>query len=169
MMSGWWADDERMMSGWWADDEQMMSRWWADDERMMSGWWADYEHKVGFCWKGDEKSHCWHSPALQMTLQPENPIKVSVLNKRLTTLLLLFIAGGREDPIGLPPTTTLEEEFPQLFSIKVEPSPSMIVRWSLSQVGWCSMSNAVNCNEMTSPSLTSIVSVLWRLFGYLSG
>ena len=54
--------------------------------------------------------------ALQLTLQPEYVISPSVLNKRLTTLLVLLMAAGKV--------------VPQLFSIKVVPSPSVIVRWS---------------------------------------
>jgi len=69
-----------------------------------------------------------------------------VLNKRLTMLLVLLMAAGKE--------------LPHPFSIKVVPSPSVIVRWSHGQVEpHRSMANAVNCNEMISPSSTCIVSV----------
>ena len=78
-----------------------------------------------------------------------------MLNRRLVILLVLVILGGRVDP--------------QLFSIKVVPSPSVIVRWSESQVLWDSMSNAVNSNDTTSPCSTIIVSVLSRLFEYSPG
>ena len=92
------------------------------------------------------------STALQVIFQPvivSEPLRLSVLNKRLTTLLVLLRAAGKE--------------LPQLFSIKVVPSPSVIVRWSQSQVeSHHSMSNAVNCNEMISPSSTCIVSVFSR-------
>ena len=99
-----------------------------------------------------------HKPdvtALQLTAQPGLEPLASVLKYISTVLLLLLISSGREDP--------------QLFSIKVVPSPSVIVRWSYSQVEWGSMSNAVNCSEMTSPSSTFIVSVLSTLFGYWPG
>ena len=54
--------------------------------------------------------------ALQLTLQPVIVLESSVLNTRLTMLLVLLISAGKE--------------LPQLFSIKVVPSPSVIVRWS---------------------------------------
>ena len=98
----------------------------------------------------------------------------------MMVLLLLVIAGGKEEPILSPPITMpptwlfwplvkmllpLEEE-PQLFSIKIVPSPSVIVRWSQTQLlPQGSMSNAVNCKEMISPCSTWIVSVTSRLFG----
>ena len=70
-------------------------------------------------------------------------------------LLVLVMVAGREEP--------------QVFSIKVVPSPSMIVRWSLQMVKLDaeldSMSNAANCKDMISPSSTCIVSVFSRLFG----
>ena len=75
----------------------------------------------------------------------------------MTTLLLLVRAAGREEP--------------QVFSIKVVPSPFLIVRWSRLQVksvpipNAISMSNAVICNEMMSPSSTSIISVVSILLG----
>ena len=63
-------------------------------------------------------------------------------------MLLLVMSAGREEPILWPPITMLpSEEKPQLFSIKVVPSPSVIVRWSYLQVEWGTMLNAVNCNE----------------------
>ena len=64
----------------------------------------------------------WHSPcitgtALQVTLQPEYVTPVSVLKCSSTLLLVLtMVLAGREEP--------------HLFSIKVVPSPSRIVRWS---------------------------------------
>ena len=60
-----------------------------------------------------------HSPgvtALQLTLQPDLVISPSVLNTSLTMLLVLIMSAGKM--------------VPQLFSIKVVPSPSVIVRWS---------------------------------------
>ena len=60
-----------------------------------------------------------HKPdvtALQLTAQPGLEPLASVLKCISTVLLLLLISAGREDP--------------QLFSIKVVPSPSVIVRWS---------------------------------------
>ena len=64
-------------------------------------------------------------------------------------MLVLKMAAGREEPILWPPITMLpSEEEPQLFSIKVVPSPSVIVSWSLRQVvPPYSMSNAVNFND----------------------
>ena len=62
---------------------------------------------------------CWHSPgvtALQLTLQPVLEVSLSVLNTSLTMLLVLLMSAGMVEP--------------QLFSIKVVPSPSVIVRWS---------------------------------------
>ena len=66
-------------------------------------------------------------------------------------LLMLVMAAGREEP--------------QLFSVKVVPSPSMIVRWSKAQVESDSMSNAVNCNDRMSPSSTCMISVFFKLSG----
>ena len=113
---------------------------------------------------------CWHSPgvtALQLTLQPDLALFPSVMNTRLTMLLLLVMLGGRKELILWPPITMLPlEEEPQLFSIKVVPSPSVIVRWSSqleSHNVW--MSNAVNCKERINPCSTCIVSVFSRLFG----
>ena len=54
--------------------------------------------------------------AVQLTLHPVLVSLPSVLNTSLTILVLVVMAAGREEP--------------QLFSIKVVPSPSMIVRWS---------------------------------------
>ena len=62
---------------------------------------------------------CWHSPgviALQLILQPVFVPLRSVLNTSLTMLLVLVMSAGRV--------------VPQLFSIKVVPFPSVIVRWS---------------------------------------
>ena len=54
--------------------------------------------------------------ALQTALQPGlEPTKL-VLKTRLTLLVVLVMAAGKVKP--------------QLFSIKVVPSPSVIVRWS---------------------------------------
>ena len=54
---------------------------------------------------------------------------------------------------------------PQLFSINIVPSPSMIVRWSRGQVELGRMSNAVKFKERTNPSSTLIVSVFLTLVG----
>ena len=43
---------------------------------------------------------------------------------------MLVILGGREEPIVWSPIRMLPSEDPQLFSIKVVPSPSVIVKWS---------------------------------------
>ena len=46
-------------------------------------------------------------------------------------LLVLVMLGGREELILSPPIKMLpSEEEPQLFFIRVVPSPSVIVRWS---------------------------------------
>ena len=60
----------------------------------------------------------WLIPAtaLQLTLQPLLVERPSVVNIRLMVLLLLVMVGGKVEP--------------HLFSIKVVPSPSVIVRWS---------------------------------------
>ena len=90
--------------------------------------------------------------ALQLTLQPGVVEPLSpVTKKRFTVLLVLVIMVGRVEP--------------QRFFIKVVPSPSVIVRWSQSQVEWDSMLNAVKCKEITNPCPTFIVSVHARLFG----
>ena len=82
-------------------------------------------------------------------------------------LLVLVMLGGREELILSPPIKMLpSEEEPQLFFIKVVPSPSVIVRWWLSQVGSnLRTSNAVNCKDRINPCWTFIVSVSFRLFG----
>lgn len=91
------------------------------------------------------------SNALQLTLQPFFVTWPSDLKNMLTTLLVLVMLAGRA--------------VPQLFSIMVVPSPSVIVRWSYLQVAWVSMSNAVNCNNTISPWSTRIVSVLAIFLG----
>ena len=53
--------------------------------------------------------------ALQLTLQPVPVVIPLVLNTSLTMLLVLVMSAGRV--------------VPQFFSIKVVPSPSVIVRW----------------------------------------
>ena len=70
--------------------------------------------------------------AVQLRLQPGHVlILLSELNVRLTMLLLLRMGTGRKEPIILSPTNMLPLKWePQLFSIKVVPSSSMIVRWS---------------------------------------
>ena len=99
------------------------------------------------------------STALQLIFHPvilSEPLRLSVLNKRLTTLLLLIMVAGRQEP--------------QVFSIKVVPSPSVMVRWSQAQsppVGLehCSMSKAVNCRIRISPSFTRNICFFSRLGG----
>ena len=90
--------------------------------------------------------------AVQLRLHPVQPVPLpSVLNTSLTIMVLVVMGAGREEP--------------QLFSIKVVPSPSRIVRWSQKQSGLDSMSNAVNCNDRMSPSSTCSTSVLLTLSG----
>ena len=57
-------------------------------------------------------------------------VKVVVLKMTLTILLLLVTPPGKEVPIGWPATTIENKKSgePQLFPIKVVPSPSTIVR-----------------------------------------
>ena len=109
------------------------------------------------------KTYCWHSPgvtAIQLILQPDLEVKLLVLNTSLTMLLVLIMLSGREEPILWSPIRMLPSEVePQLFSIKVVPSPSVIVRWSKQ-----AMSNAVNRKERISPCSTWIVSVFLTLF-----
>ena len=68
------------------------------------------------------------------------------MNTKLTTLLLLVILGGRDEPILWPPISMVpSSKEPQLFCIKVVPSPSVIVRWSgLQKNSIDPMSNAMN-------------------------
>jgi len=54
--------------------------------------------------------------ARQRTLQPVLVVSPSVLNSSQRKLLLLLMVAGKEDP--------------QLFLNKIDPSPSVIVRWS---------------------------------------
>ena len=67
----------------------------------------------------DKLSRKIHSPGvttLQLMLQPDLVPQSLVLNTRLTMLVVLLMSAGRV--------------LPQFFSIKVVPSPSVIVRWS---------------------------------------
>ena len=82
-------------------------------------------------------------------------------------LLVLVMLAGRNEPIIWPPMTMLPSEVgPQLFFIKVVPSPSLIVRWFKQEpVEEYSMSNVVNCKDRINPCSTTIVSVLSRLLG----
>ena len=78
------------------------------------------------------KARKGHSPgltALQWTLQPGLVPPPSVTNTKLTLLVQLNTVGGRVEFVLSPPITRLPAE-PQLFSIKVAPLPSVIVRWS---------------------------------------
>ena len=72
-----------------------------------------------------------------------------VLNTKWIMWLLLVIPSGRDDP--------------HFFSIKVVPSPSMMLRWSQSQVfSQGSMLKALKRKTMTMPSLTLIDCIsLW--------
>ena len=70
-------------------------------------------------------------------------VKSLDLNTKWTMWLLLVIPSGRDDP--------------HFFSIKVVPSPSMMLRWSQSQVfSQGSMLKALKRKTMTMPSLTLI-------------
>jgi len=102
--------------------------------------------------------------ALQLTLQPGLVPPPSVTNTKLTLLLQLQTLGGRVELVFSPPITRLPAE-PQLFSIKVAPLPSMIVRWSKPQSEWGSMSNAVNSSNKIIPCSTSSLSVSSRESG----
>ena len=79
-----------------------------------------------------------HSPgvtALQLTFQPGSELTPLVMNIRSTVLVVLVMPAGRKEP--------------QLFSIKVVPLPSTIVRWSQQRPEEeMSTSNALNCSEM---------------------
>ena len=61
--------------------------------------------------------------------------------------------------------TAAGKEEPQVFSIKVVPSPFLIVTWSLAHVEWESTANAVNSIAITSPSSTWMISVFLKLGG----
>ena len=80
-------------------------------------------------------------------------------------LLLDTIAGGKDDPMSLPSKMVeLFKEEPQLFPIKVVPSPSIIVKWSQLQLrshstGSKSMSKALNSNDKIIPCSTCTNSV----------
>lgn len=100
------------------------------------------------------KGSCCHTPgvtALQLTLQPLSVTLELALNNALTTLVTLVMLLGRVEP--------------QVFFIKGVPSPSVIVRLSKPHLEWGSMLNAVNCNSITSPCLTCIVSVFAKKSG----
>ena len=103
--------------------------------------------------------------AFQLTLQPDLEPRLPVLKAMLMLLLLLTMAGGKEDPMSFPSKiAVLFEEDPQPLAIKVVPSPSVIVRWSQLQLrsqrtGSKSRSNAVNSRYMTIPCSTCINSV----------
>ena len=45
-------------------------------------------------------------------------------------LLVLVTAAGKEESMNWPPVMKPQEEEPQVFSIKVVPSPFLIVTWS---------------------------------------
>ena len=107
--------------------------------------------------------------ALQVRLQPDLPTirSGSVINIMLTVLLLLLTLGGRAEVIFWPPTTRMlpASRGPQLFSINVSPSSSMIA----SQVYGHAMLNSVNSNDRISPSSTCTVCVVSRFVGNWPG
>ena len=109
--------------------------------------------------------------AFQLILQPDLEPRLPVLKVMLMLLLLDTIAGGKDDPMSLPSKMVeLFKEEPQLFPIKVVPSPSMIVKWSQLQLrsqstGSKSMSKALNSNDKIIPRCTCISSVFSRKSG----
>ena len=128
------------------------------------GSFCSVHHYCHLCLKTRKR----HSPgvtALQLTLQPVAEWPPEVTNTKLTVLFLLFILGGTVDFILWPPIKR-KPYFPQLFSSKGVPSPSVIVRWSLRQSkNVVSMLNAVNSNDRISPCSTRIVCVFSKLLG----
>ena len=74
-----------------------------------------------------------------------------LVKKMWTMLVRLVIEAGRD--------------LPQLFSIKVVPSSSVIVRWSKAQVEWDSILKVVNSMEIIICFPTSIVSCFLTLLG----
>ena len=84
-------------------------------------------------------------------------------------LLVLVTAAGREEPMSWPPVLKPVLEEPQVFSIKVVPSPFLIVTWSNLHVEEDSTANAVNSIATISPSSTSMISNFLRFTGYLLG
>ena len=87
------------------------------------------------------------APVVVVSAEDEATVGLGVksldLNTKWTMWLLLVIPSGRDDP--------------HFFSIKVVPSPSMMLRWSQSQVfSQGSMLKALKRKTMTIPSLTLI-------------
>ena len=109
--------------------------------------------------------------AFQFTFHPDIEPRLPVLKTMLMLLLLLTMAGGSEDPMSLPSKmAVLFEVEPQLFPIKVVPSPSVIVRWSQLQLrsqrtGSKSMSKATNSIDKIIPCSTCTNSVFSNLSG----
>ena len=89
--------------------------------------------------------------AAQLRLQPDLALMASVRKKISTVLLLVTMTGGRL--------------LPQLLSIKVFPSPSLISTWSHVQLPQDQTSNWVNSSLNTFPISTCILSVLSTLAG----
>ena len=103
--------------------------------------------------------------AFQVIIQPDLEPRLPVLKVMLILLVLVTMVGGREDPMNLP--SKIAEPFdeePQLFPIRVVPSPSVIVKWSQLQLrsqstGSKSMSKALNSNDKIIPCSTCTSSV----------
>ena len=89
--------------------------------------------------------------AAQLRLQPDLALMASVRKKISTVLLLVTMTGGRL--------------LPQLLSIKVFPSPSLISTWSHVQLPQDQTSNWVNSSLNTFPISTRIVTVFSMLGG----
>ena len=103
--------------------------------------------------------------AFQVILQPDLEPRLPVLKVMLILLVLVTMVGGSEDPMSLPSkmAESLDEE-PQLFPIRMVPSPSVIVKWSQLQLrsqstGSKSMSKALNSNDKIIPCSTCTSSV----------
>ena len=100
-----------------------------------------------------------------MIFQPDFEPRLPVLKAMLMLLLLLTMAGGKEDPMSFPSKiAVLFEEDPQPLAIKVVPSPSVIVKWSQLQLrsqstGSKSMSKATNSMDKIIPCSTCTNSV----------
>ena len=91
--------------------------------------------------------------AVHLILHPGLVPKSHVLNSRMTKLVLLVIWPGTKLKL-------------QVFLSKIVPSPSLIVKWSLSQSeSWDCTLNAVNSSTSVIPCSTFIISVFRRLVG----
>ena len=81
-----------------------------------------------------------------------------------------MVADGGDDGDDGDDDDELVTVEPQLFPIKIVPSPSVIVTWSQLQfksqsTASKSMSNAVNSNDMIDPCSTWIISVFSSMSG----